>query len=229
MGGKNNKREAKDPLLEWLRSRIGRGRGKKPAKGLAVLLGKNQSQVTRILQGRPLLIEELRVIERYLAEKAPGQDDFVDTRVSGLTAVTVAKDPTEIPVVVIIAPAVWRETGVAVGIPERVSAVLDDRLVRLKQYACTVEADPSRIAICVPYRQMRQGGPEDGDLVHVVRTKGMLEEHTLRLVRMIDGDWFLSPEKFPADAKHLVKFPAKSDKEIEVRGLVIFEGHKRRY
>ena len=227
MAGKN-KPEAIDPLLQWLRSRIGRGRGKKPAKGLAVRLGKNASQVTRILKGRPLLIEELRVIEQYLAEKAPGQDDFVDTRVSGLTAVTVAKDPTEIPVAVIIAPSVWRETGVAVGIPERVSAVLDDRLARLKQYACAVEAEPSRIAICVPYRQIRQG-PEEGDLVHVVRTKGMLEEHTLRLVRLIDGDYFLSPEKFPADAKHLVKFPTRSDKELEVRGLVIFEGHKRRY
>ncbi len=96
------------------------------------------------------------------------------------------------------------------AIPERVSAVLDDRLARIRQYACAVEADPSRVVICAPYKHMRSH-PEDGDLVHVVRIKGMLEEHTLRVVRLIKNEYFLAPEKTPTDAKHLLKFPQQKN------------------
>lgn len=211
-----------DALLEWMRANIGRGK-KRTAKGLAELLNLDAAQVTRILNGRQLRVGELEIIEQYIGERAPSRDNKpVHTRVDQI------EQSGEIPVVNIVAPGVWREAGAVAIVAERVSAVRDSRLARVDQYACTVEAEPMRTVICAPYAEMRRR-PEVDDLVHVVRFEGRLEEHTLRVVRERAGDYWLAPEKSPADVASYVKFPQKPDKGIEVRGLVIADMIRRRY
>lgn len=215
-----------DARLKWMRSHIGRGK-RLTAKGLAVLLKLNAAQVTRIMNGRRLRAEELEIIEGYIGEPAPGREaPNVDTGPSG-TILTDIRDPGEVPFVAIIAPGVWREAGFPMSAAARsASAVKDTKLVGVDQYACTVEGEPMRTVICAPYYELRRR-PEDGDLVHVVRFDGKREEHTLRIVRQRSDGHYLAPERGPSSGS-LVRFPQKSDKTIEVRGLVIADQIKRR-
>lgn len=114
---------------------------------------------------------------------------------------------------VVIAANVWRETGVAVSMPERIPLSPDPRLSGANQYVCKIEGMP-RYAVCVPFEDFRTQ-PRAGDIVHVVRTSGVLEEHTLhRVIRISDGRAHIAAIDQAAG-------DAAIDKAQTLRGLVL--------
>ena len=210
-------------LARWIDTALREGRRSgKTNKGLAAALKLDSTQVTRMRNGeRAIKAHELRVIEGYLGEKAPG----FGGREASAQQVTAIGGVTLIPVEAIIAPAVWREVGVPVNSAEKAFALPDPELAGLKQYACKVDSDQGRLVICVPYRDVRVH-PHDGDLVHVVRTKADLEEHTLWVIKSGSGGFSLEPEKGSGPQ---IKFPHSADKGIEIRGLVIADQYRRKF
>jgi len=217
---KDTEADRKAIFLAWLNNHLGTGKGAKSDKELAARLGLTPPQITRLRKGeRPLKVSELRIIEDYLGEPAPGYG----------TSVAVDGPTVAIPVSVVIAPGVWREAGGAVMNNEQAYKLLDKDLEDVEQYACAVEADPNRTAICAPYNKIRVA-PKAGDLVHVVRTRGNLEEHTLWMVdgNASDGFWLVSEQVVPT--RHKIPFPRNGQaKDTQVRGLVIAEQFKRKF
>ena len=182
-------------------------------KGLAARLGIDPTQVTRMRSGeRAIKAHELPVIEQYLGQVAPslpGQDQ--GQRVRPLQTQTL------ISVEAIIAPGAWREAGAMMLSAEKTAALPDHDLVGMRQYLCGVEGDPRRHVICVPYKDKRVH-PQVDDLVHVVRFRGDLEEHTLWLTQSLaDGSIVLVPE---TGGGQPIRFPI-SETGIELRGLVV--------
>lgn len=217
---KDAEADRKAVFLAWLNSHLGTGKGTKSGKELAARLGLTPPQITRLRKGeRPLKVSELRIIEDYIGEPAPGYG----------TSVAVDGPTISMPVSVVIAPGVWREAGAAVMSTERAYKLLDKSLDDVEQYACAVESDPNRTAICAPYSKLRVT-PKAGDLVHVVRVRGNLEEHTLWTVdgNATDGYWLVSEQVAPV--RHKIPFPRNGQtRETQVRGLVIAEQFKRKF
>ena len=211
-------------LAKWLDACLRDGRTKgKTNRALGPLLGVDATQVGRMRSGaRNIKAKELPIIERFLGQKAPapalGARDAVPTVLSFAGAVG------EIPIEAIIAPAVWREAGASVVSSEKAWALPDPDLAAHRQYACSVEGEPNRLVICVPYGE-RRTAPQSDDLVHVVRRNGSLEEHTLWLTKYRDGGYVLEPEK----GGKAIKYPhVASEKTPELRGLVVADMTRRR-
>lgn len=212
--------DRKAAFLKWLNDHLGTGKGAKSGKELAARLGLAPAQITRLRKGeRPLKVTELRIIEEYIGEPAPG---YGALRQDGPI-----RPAHPIAVTVVIAPGVWREAGAPVMTNERAYKLADKDLEGLDQYACAVESDPNRIAICVPYNQMRVS-PKSGDLVHVVRSRNGLEEHTFWLVDTdpSGGFWLVSEQVAPS--RHRVPYPRNGARDMHVRGVVVAEQFRRR-
>ncbi len=93
----------------------------------------------------------------------------------------------------------------------------------MKQYACKIEAESNRYAICVPYSDMRTK-PMANDLVHVRRTSKGFCEDTLRRVRIAPGTVQLALEGTGRDKESVLTMPpAKNNNSetIEIKGLVV--------
>ena len=208
---------------DWVRRGL-KKKGKN-GKGLAAALGISPAQVSRMLKDeetmkpgekppRSIQIEELAVIAAYIEEEVPGDRNNRTVHLAqGSAAVPLVR------VLAIVAPAVWREVGVQVALAERVPASPDPRAAGMQQYACKIEAEPNRYAICVPYGDARVK-PIANDTVHVRRTnqQGLFED-TLRVVRVSNGSVRL--EAGNGKNKDAVAYPAKAGEIVEIKGLVI--------
>lgn len=210
-------------LSEWVDKALNKKSGK-TTKGLAAALNLDPAQVSRMRSGeRAIKAHELRLIETYIGERAPGYGPADAGAVVPLAGNAVSILEIE----VLVAPHVWRERGMPIIGREQATTLPDKDLAGLRQYACAVEAEPGRTVICVPYSSVRTH-PHDGDLVHVVRIKGDLEEHTLKLVKNDEGTFFLHPELDGHTTVKPIKFPSHN-KCIEVRGLVVADQYRRRH
>lgn len=206
---------------DWLRH--GLEKPGKTAKGLAQVLRRSESVVSRMLAGkRKIHLEDVPRIAGYIEEEAPTNNGNVVSLANKTPALLGSAQavPGLIRVVAVIAAGVWREAGGTVAIAERVSASPDPRVAGLQQYACKIESD-GRFAICVRYEDMRPR-PTAGDVVHVRRTQGERYEDTLRVIRISQGLVRLETvnhgrPKGPA----LAYPPGKGDDAVEIRGLVV--------
>lgn len=202
-------------LAAWIDTVLRQGRsGGKTNKGLARELGLDPTQITRMRKGeRAFRVHEIPVIERYLGEKAPGLGGREQVQ-----RVTPEPSAGLISIEAIIAPGAWREAGATMLSAKKHPALPYADLAGMHQYVCSIEQDPRRMVICVPYRDKRVH-PQDDDLVHVVRKRAGLEEHTLWLTKILpDGSCVLVPEDGNGAQ---IKFPANgADGSVEVRGLV---------
>lgn len=216
-------------LADWVKR--GLEKPGKSGKGLATHLGLSESSVSRIHtvpEGeklRSIKAEELPKIAAYLEEDVPIQNGQNVTAARNGRPQAILSNPQAsslVRVSAVIAPSVWREVGVAVVIAERVPASPDTRVAGLKQYACKIEADAARFAICVPYAELRSK-PMANDIVHVRRTRHDHYEDTLRVVRIVNGDVKLQLDgASPKDKASFLDYPvAKSGEPVEIKGLVV--------
>jgi transcriptional regulator with XRE-family HTH domain len=215
--------------LDWLQA--GLRKPGKSGKGLAGVLGVSESAVSRLLAGkRRFQLLELPKIAGYLEEEVPasegasGRAQAAREQIPEQPELGNAQAVPLVRVTAIIAPAVWREAGAAVAVAERIPASPDPRLARMKQYACRIEAEPNRFAICVRYEDMR-ASPMAGDVVHVRRTRKGFFEDTIRIVR-IGSNGNVALELAGAATKSgeaRVYYPAgaKALEDIEIKGLVV--------
>jgi hypothetical protein len=203
-----------DDAAKWIREAL--ATTGKSQKGLASALGITQPQVSRLVNGkRQLRASEISVLESYFGLRYPQQ---------GLrqTRYVVLSHPARlstIPVRVVIAPGVWRERGDQILDQALIAASPDPRLGDLEQYSCRVEgvnaiSPAGQYVVCVPYYSIRIS-PTDGDIVHVVRRRADLEEHTLRVVSVRSGKPYLVPYGTPNG------MPVEAGTEAEIRGLVV--------
>jgi hypothetical protein len=112
---------------------------------------------------------------------------------------------------------VWREAPPLSAFAERIAGSADPRVAWLTQYACRLEAEPNRYAICVNFDDIRSR-PMAGDTVHVRRTRGDQYEDTIRVVRVADGRLRLQLEG-AADIDY--SMPVQAGVDVEIRGLVV--------
>lgn len=208
--------------IDW----ISRGLQKpgKNKKGLAGVLGVHPSQVSQLLKGkRRLLASELTKVSEYLEEAAPSESNNVVTlQTPSAGALGSAHAVPLVRVAVVIAPSVWREAGAVVLVAERIPASPDPRVASVKQYACRIEAEPNRFAVCVPYGSMRSQ-PVANDVVHVRRTRKGFFEDTLRVVRLgAKGQVRLELEGSNKQGEAVLTYPAAKNAEtVEIKGLVV--------
>lgn len=212
--------------LDWIQR--GLEKPGKNKKGLAGALGVHPSQVTQLLKGkRRLNSAELSRVAEYTGEPVPLSETnhaaVLRNHIpqQGATLGSALSVPL-VRVLAVIAPSVWREAGVEVAITDRVPATPDARVARLKQYACKIEAEPGRFAICVPYSDMR-GSAVEGDVVHVRRIRRGQHEDTLRTVRISPrGQVRLELEGAAGDGAIIYQPPTQKGAEaVEIRGLVV--------
>lgn len=198
---------------QWIRDAL--ATTGKSQKGLAAALGITQPQVSRLVTGkRRLRAAEIPVLESYFGISYP-------QRTQSMPLVPVLSRPTSTRTIVVrfvICSCVWREKGSKIVDQTLVAASPDPRLENLEQYSCRIEGSNMRdlvgqYAVCVPYKDLRLS-PVDGDIVHVVRFRDDLEEHTLRTVNIRSGAVYLVPYiADTADAEPL--------SEAEILGLVV--------
>lgn len=103
----------------------------------------------------------------------------------------------------------------------KVPSVPDPRYAGLSQYAMVMESsfEPhgrrGDYAIFVCWIEARDAAPARGDLVHVVRTRGGIEEHTLRAAEQTPAGMLLtSPSTDP------IAWPPQGG-DVELRGLFL--------
>lgn len=203
----------KDRAAEWIRDAL-TSTGKSQ-KGLAVALGISQPQVSRLVAGkRRLQAAEIPLLESYFNLSFPQRSAPMP-----LVPVLSPPKPTRtILVRYVINSGVWREKGSSVVDATPVAASVDPRVADLDQYSCRIDgADMANLvgqyAVCVAYRELRLS-PVDGDVVHIVKSQGGLEEHTLRKVIVSKGAVSLAHLTSSNDTIEL------SD-DIEIHGLVV--------
>lgn len=196
-------------LAEWLRLGLAKSGVEKQA--LARELGLHPSAISHMLRGvREFKEAEVAIISKLIGETPPA---FSDTSPVSGTRVEMVQSVNWAHPSVIIAANVWREAGAVVQLPDRIPLSPDPRLAGVDQYVCKIEGAP-RYAVCVNFGEFRSA-PRPGDMVHVVRANGTLEEHTLRRVtKLLDG----TPYTVPLD-------PSGPESALEaaqtVRGLVV--------
>ncbi len=208
--------------LEWLQR--GLEKPGKHGKELAAVLGVSESVVSRMRAGlRRIHAVELPKIANYIDEEIPTDRSLVtpSSRPPAHSALGSAQAVPLVRVTVVIAPSVWREAGATVAIAERIPASPDPRLSGMKQYACKIEAEANRYAVCVPYGDVRTK-PMANDTVHVRRTSKGFCEDTLRIVRLGPNGVQLALEGTGRDKESILTVPStKSGETIEIRGLVV--------
>lgn len=209
---------------EWLKRSFKRWGRRKTGKELASILGIDPSGVTAMKNGtRRIQLSELPKIADFFEEEIPNE------LFSAVTSPTNIRHPARvlggseqsvplIRVTAIIAAGVWREAGVTVAITDRVPA--SPKATGYKQYACKIEAEPDRFAICVPYAEARPR-PVANDIVHVRRMKSGTYEDTLRIVRLVNGAVQLQLQGNKDKATTLAYPSTSPSEEIEIRGLVL--------
>lgn len=208
--------------LDWVRR--GLDKPGKNQKGLGAAIGVSESVVSRLLAGkRRIQTAELSIISIYIDEPIPAEGRVTTPNEHPpQNALGSAQAVPLVRVVAIIAPSVWREAGVSLAIAEKIPASPDPRIAGMKQYACRIEAESNRYAICVPYSDIR-AKPMPNDVVHVRRTVRGQFEDTLRIVRIANGTVRLQLEGAPTkDRSAVLDFVAgKSGEDIEIKGLVV--------
>ncbi len=221
-------------LRDWVRA--GCKKPGKSGKGLAAVLGMSPSQVSRMLMKeeklapgkkppRRVRLDELQTIAEYIEEPIPTgllSGDAATNSNRSLSQTAMLGGEQAVPLVrvtVVIAPLVWREVGVSVAIAERVAASPDPRVSGMKQYACKIESENGRFAVCVPYFSMRRE-PLANDVVHVRRTEGGRYEDTLRIVRIVRGQIQLQIDGAKG-REGMLNYPSTTDETIEIKGLVV--------
>ena len=214
---------SKKLYLEWVRR--GLAKPNKTQKGLGAAMGLSESVVSRLLAGkRRIQTAELHTISEYIDEPIPveGRVNTLNDKSPHNNALGSAQAVPLVRVTAVIAPSVWREAGVLVALTERIPASPDPRIAGMKQYACKIEAEPNRFAICVPYEDIRPR-PMANDVVHVRRTVRGQYEDTLRVVRISNGSVRLQLDgASPKDRTSLIDFPtSKAGETIDIKGLVV--------
>lgn len=203
-----------DDAGKWIRQAL--ASTGKSQKGLASALGITQPQVSRLVNGKRMLrASEIPVLESYFGLRYPQHG-------SRQTSPIVLSAPTRLPTIpvrVIIAPGVWRERGDQILDQALIAASPDPRLGELEQYSCRVEGvdgipPAGQYVVCVPYYSIRLS-PTDGDIVHVIRRRAELEEHTLRVVSVRSGKPYLVPYGIPTGTT------VEPGTEAEIKGLVV--------
>jgi SOS-response transcriptional repressor LexA len=122
----------------------------------------------------------------------------------------------------IAAAGLWRDISVLdQASTEEIPVIENHRYAGRTQYALKVEGSSvnRRIsdgdyAICVAWDEIG-GEPQDGQYVHVERTRGGLQEVTIKMVRVLDSG-SVELWQTPLDLSH-----PDSDTEVVIRGLVI--------
>jgi hypothetical protein len=223
------KADAQAGLRAWMRLYVGRGKGKKPGKGLASTLGVNPSQVTQMLKpgGRMIKAHEMPVICEYIGrepepEVLSGAFPHQETeQLVGARATAPAR--VRVRIVAVHAPGMLRNSDAepALGTVHLMEDP-DQRLEGLEQYAVWIEQGRS-YAICVDYFQVRTK-PFADDEVFVRRTNaaGLIEE-TIRRVEVARGKVRLTlTGQVPKGVDKSIPYPSESaDDKIEIVGLVI--------
>lgn len=198
----------------WLKEGL-----EKPGKtqtGLSEALNVDQSAVSRMLSGkRQIRAEELPRISKYLEINVPV--------VSGTTSNII---PTEqINVIGIAASGIWLERHAGQSRVTKTIPVM--RLHNQDEYALLVEGPSSdalvptgSFAICTPIKLITRKIRND-DLVHVVRCKNDMNEWTIRLVSMVNGQTHLTAHsKDPEIIEELVLERPDEGEKIKLMGLV---------
>ena len=208
-------------LGDWIREAIKKKRKLGiTQRRLAEHIGVHESVMSRILSGeRELTVSELSQISSFLGESPPQFNvrSGVEEQKVSLQAPRFVQ---RIPVTTIIASGVWREKGALVLDRTVVPASPDPRLSEMPQYSCRIDGPEYRdvagqYAVCVPYHAMRSA-PTEPDVVHVVRRRGDLEEHSLRSVSVKNKTTELVPL---SDVDQTIALAADSD--VEIAGLVV--------
>ncbi len=219
-------------LRDWVRT--GCKKPGKSGKGLAAALGMSPSQVSRMLMKeekvapgkkppRRVRLDELQTIAEYIDEPIPtgllSGDAIVNSNNRSASTLGSEHAVPLVRVTAVLAPMVWREVGVTVAIAERVAASPDPRVSGMKQYACKIESENGRFAVCVPYFSIRRE-PLANDVVHVRRTDKGRYEDTLRIVRIVRGQTQLQLEGAKG-REGVLNYPSTTDETIEIKGLVV--------
>lgn len=235
VAGKSGKTSRDDganpaPVGDWLRRALSvrKGIGKEIASALEI----ETSAVSRLKSNkRRVQLTEVRVIERVSGVRAPlsivstNDQEQRPTFQNGGGSLGGEQAVTLVRVLVVIAPSVWRAVGVTVAVTDRVPYVPDVKLQGMQQYACKIESEENKYAICVPHEGIRVR-PTAGDIVHVRRTdRDGNHEDTLRAVRILPGGRVqlrLEGGK-PKDPDFVLDYPNKDDgsPNIQIRGLVV--------
>jgi len=195
----------------WLQNALKNMPKGRTQEGLADHLGLSQSVVSRMASGRRRIkADEIDKICRYLGLPAPSLSDKPLT-VHGGAAIMVSG---------VMADRVWRERADFIS-DVKVPGVPDARYAGLPQYAMLMESpfEPhgrrGEYAIFVSWDEVRGDNPLRGDLIHVVRTRDGLKEHTLRAAEQTqDGLLLTSPATEP------ISWPQQGG-EVELRGLFL--------
>ncbi len=173
-----------DPYRLWLIDALNRLKPEgKTRSGLARHLGKEPSAVTKMLRAenpQSIPSDLLPKISSYLGIPLPG--DTLGSRVVPSRAVFEG----------VLAVGAWYEKGADTATADRqhmVPAVPAPDLAEFRQYSRIVQTQTIRdvpagdYCVFVPYKELRPS-PRDGDVVHVRRTNGGLEENSLRRISL---------------------------------------------
>lgn len=202
---------ARMDYLAWLRD--GLNKKGKTQRGLAKHMGIDETIVSKIVNGkREIKADELSQIAEYLGAPMPSQ-----------LAVT-TRPLSTIPVIPIhLTLGVWKEVGGVTmeSATESVPALSDPRWAGLSQYAAYLNGSKS-YAVCVRFSEIRQR-PIAGDTVHVTRTKGGMQEDTMREVVVTRGKVTLRNKSLNEGVPdHELPWPSdQRDETLEIQGLVV--------
>lgn len=132
-----------------------------------------------------------------------------------------------VPVVGTAAAGVFSEGQSFVSEEITVPSVSRKDIPNSAQYALLVSGESinnkiadGAFAICVPLDQY-PGGAQHGDLVHVVRERSGLQEHTIKEIRFTKNGTEVHPTSDHPDHQEVIIINGDLDTVIMVRGVVI--------
>ena len=167
----------------WIQDQLRHMPRGKTQEGLANYLGVSQPVVSRMAAGeRRIKLDELEKICRYLELSLPWLTDQQWATHQSRDVMVLGQ----------MAERVWRERS-SFKIDVAVPAVPDPRYSKMHQYAMLIagvfepHARNGDFAVFADFGEARAGVPLNGDLIHVVRQRDDLEEHTLRECSVVDG------------------------------------------
>lgn len=156
------------------------------------------------------------------------------TTPASILGIGTANDPSPIgnvvgvPVVATVSAGVFRETDELVGDISLVPSVPRKEIPHSAQYALRVEGESvnklipdGSFAICAPY-ELFPGGAAPGQLVHVVRERAGLFEHTLKQLQQMPDGLGLMPVSTDPRHQQPIKLSSIEDSTVvQIRGVVI--------
>lgn len=129
------------------------------------------------------------------------------------------------------AAGLWKDVSIIADdyyVHEEIPVIENPRFAGHEQYALLVEGNSinrkiraGEFAICVAWDAFG-GDPKDGQYVHIERTRGGLQEVTIKKVRVVNGRVSFWPDSDdPRFQTELELHHDDEDTEVRIRGLVI--------